>query len=291
MIGPDSDKLFDPIYFKFELRQIHYEKSLNNGGNTNTSIPIEYEFWGDKFPGVEKALYDRIGIQSYICTKNTDFFVCGNLNSLNYEVIQASILKWTGTNCKSDEEINKVVLNNFIGLQILSTYFDFSDFTSPAKLYLQDANYIGMLENVSTSRAYSVKMNEVYDDSNILFGSQAFSSNYNFYSVDMAYANYDDLSQNQFGYVYISFILDQKVNQYFRSSYSFWDMFGYIGGIYGLLKALGYFIFSFLTKREFYTSVISELFHNETLNKDGKYEENDKQLMRNINMVKSKNMI
>ena len=130
----------------------------------------------------------------------------GNLNSLNYEVIQASILKWTGANCKSDEEINKVVLNNFIGLQILSTYFDFSDIDSPAKSYLQDSNYIGMIENVSTTRVYNVKVNEVYDNSNIVFGSQAFSSNYNFYSVDMAYTDYDDLTQSQFGYVYISFI-------------------------------------------------------------------------------------
>ena len=56
MIGPDSEKLLDSSYFKFELSQIHYEISLNNDFNTYTRIPIEYEFWGDKFPGVEKAL-------------------------------------------------------------------------------------------------------------------------------------------------------------------------------------------------------------------------------------------
>ena len=68
-------------------------------------------------------------------------------------------------------------------------------------------------------------------------------------------------------------------------------MLGYMGGIYGLLKALGYFTFGFLTKREFYTSVISELYHNETLNKDIEAKENDKQLLRNKIVIKSKNKI
>ena len=31
MIGPDADKMLDPTYFKFEIKQVHYERSLSSG--------------------------------------------------------------------------------------------------------------------------------------------------------------------------------------------------------------------------------------------------------------------
>ena len=261
--GPNSDKLLDPTYFNFELRQAHYELSSNDNGFTYTFTPIEYEFWGDRFPNVDKFLYDRIGLQTFICPKNTDFFVSGNFNSLNYEIIQASLSKWTGSNWKSDAEIDKVISNIYIDFQVVSTYFDFTDFVNPVKSYLQDSNDVSIIKNMNTFVSYNVQINEVYDSSNIVFGSQAFGSKFNFYSAEKSDIILDEFRQDYLEYMNISFILDRKVNQYFISSYSFWDMLGYIGGIYGLIKALGYFVFTFLMKREFYTSVLSELYHDE----------------------------
>ena len=43
MRGPDSDKLLDPTYFKFEFNQVHYELSSNEDGYTYSLAPIEYE--------------------------------------------------------------------------------------------------------------------------------------------------------------------------------------------------------------------------------------------------------
>ena len=261
--GPNSDKLLDPTYFNFELRQAHYELSSNDNGFTYTFTPIEYEFWGDKFPNVDRSLYDRIGLQTYICPKNTDFFVSGNFNSLNYEAIQVSLSKWTGSNWKSDDEIDKALLNSYIDFQVLSTYFDFTDFVNPVKPYLQDSSYVPIIKNMKTFVNYNVQINEVYDNSNVIFGSQAFGSKFNFYSAEKSDTILDTFSQNDHEYININFALHRKVNQYFRSSYSFWDMLGYIGGIYGLIKSLGYFTFTFLIKREFYSSILSELYHDE----------------------------
>ena len=53
-------------------------------------------------------------------------------------------------------------------------------------------------------------------------------------------------------------------------------------GINSLLKALGYMIFSFITKRQFYFSVLSELYHIETECKDSKDEENNKKQLDNL---------
>ena len=174
-------------------------------------------------------------------------------------------------------------------MQIISTYFDFNDFTNPVKSYWQNLNNIGLIKDTTVSRAYNVKVNEVYDNSNIIFGSQTFSSNYNFYSIEKGDADFYQFSGNKNIYLYITFALDSKVNQYYRTSYSFWDMFGYIGGIYGLLKALGYFTFNFLTKRQFYTSVLSELYHVDVVSEENKFEENNNALIRNLVKEHTKN--
>ena len=159
MRGPNSDKLLDPTYFKFGLNQVHYELSSNENGFTYSLTPIEYEFWGDRFPNVNKSLYDRIGLQTFIWPKNTDFYISGNFNSLNYEVIQASLSKWKGSNWKSDAEINEVVSNNYIDLQVLSTYFDFTDFVNPVKSYIQDSSYVGIIKNMKTFIGYNIQIN------------------------------------------------------------------------------------------------------------------------------------
>ena len=261
---------------------LHFNKSII------TSTPIEYEVCENKFPNVDKSLYDRIGLLTYIWPKNTNFYISGNFNSLNFEVIQISLSKWTGLNCKSDDVINQVVINNYIDLQIMSAYFDFNDFSNPVKPYLDDLSYISIMKDNEAFITYKVKVNEVYDNSNIIFGTQAFSSNYNFYSIDKIETSLQNFSSTKNSYAVINISLDQKINQYFRSSYSFWDMLGYMGGIYGLLKAFGYLMFSFITKRQFYSSVLSELYHVETECKDNKDEENNKKQQNNLSKINTK---
>ena len=113
--------------------------------NISHSTLIEYEYWNDRFPHVDKTLYDRIGFQSYLCPKNSDFFVRANYNSENYEFIQITLSKWSGSDCKSDTEINDVLNTHYIDFAIVSTYFDFNDYSNPIKYYLQDINYINLI--------------------------------------------------------------------------------------------------------------------------------------------------
>ena len=78
---------------------------------------------------------------------------------------------------------------------------------------------------------------------NIFIGSQGPTNKYNFYSIDRelnTLANFKLEGENYFR-LFIS--LSQQVDQYNRSVYSFWDMFGFIGGIYGVLHSIGYLLF------------------------------------------------
>ena len=126
--GPNPEKLLDPTYFKFDILQSKSLKDVNSGGYVITNTPIEYEYWGDRFPFVQKSIYDRIGLSTYLWPKNTDFFLSANFNSDNYEVIKINLKKWSGSNWKSDAEINDILKTHYIDIEMTSAYFDFNDF-------------------------------------------------------------------------------------------------------------------------------------------------------------------
>ena len=112
-------------------------------------------------------------------------------------------------------------------------------------------------------RHYKVKVNQVTTNDSIFLGSQGLTSELEFYTIGLYesfVANFQREGQKYFSF-FIS--LDQQINKYSRSAYSFWDMLGYIGGIYGLLYSLGYIVFNLFIQRTFYSSVISNLYHVE----------------------------
>ena len=77
---------------------------------------------------------------------------------------------------------------------------------------------------------------------------------------------YSSYSSIEFSNAYLqAFItLDPQFDQYQRTVYCFLDMFGFIGGIFGLFKTFGYVFVSYFIKRSFYSSIISKLYHIET---------------------------
>ena len=128
------------------------------------------------------------------------------------------------------------------------------------------------MNNTFAFYTFEVKSNEVFDDSSIFFGSQGLLNNYRFYSIDKAETMYEDFDPVAQYYTGIFITLSNQVSQYSRISYSFWDMFGYIGGIYGLLKTIGYFVFKFFINRIFYSTIVSELYCINSEQQNDKFE-------------------
>ena len=259
--GQNPEKLFDPTYFSFKIAQMNYLRT-STGFSTKETI-IEYEFWGDKFPHVEKPVYDKIGLSTYVCPKNTDFFIRANLNSDNYEVIQITIGKWSGSNCKSESEINRVLNTNYIDIALISSYFDFEDYENPIHYYLQDMNLFNLIPSLSLQVQYQAKQNQAVMNDDIFLGSQGLTNEVNFYSIERKRISYSSIDfNNAYLQAYITF--DPQVDQYQRTVYSFLDMLGFIGGISELLKRFGYFMVCYFIKRAYYSSIISKLYHIET---------------------------
>ena len=263
--GPNLE--IDKSYFSFEIKQVSYIKTNSSLGFNSTSTSIEYEYWNNRFPHVDKAIYDRIGFQSYLCPKNSDFFVRANYNSENYELVQVNLYKWSGSNCKSDAEINDVINSHYIDIGIISTYFDFNDYTNPVKYYLQDDNYIYLIYNLVPEMSqyvnYYILKNTAFLNDDIFFGSQGSSSYKSFYSIGRKESILANFKVENWSYVNIYMVLDQKQQQYYRSVYSIFDMWAYIGGFFGLLKTIGGMWVKVFEQRAFSCSIFRELYQVE----------------------------
>ena len=99
---------------------------------------------------------------------------------------------------------------------------------------------------------------------NIFFGSQGPTTKYSFYSIDWQFNTLGNFKIESENYIRLFITLNQQVDQYNRSVYSFWDMFGFIGGIYGVLHSIGYLLFNSILKRIFYSDLLAKLYHVET---------------------------
>ena len=64
--GPFPDKILDPTYFSFKIQQVEYQKDSSPLGNMVSSTPIEYDYWRNNFPHVNRELYTKIGLSTYI---------------------------------------------------------------------------------------------------------------------------------------------------------------------------------------------------------------------------------
>ena len=62
-------------------------------------------------------------------------------------------------------------------------------------------------------------------------------------------------------YFRVLITLDQQIDQYQRSVFSFFDMFGFLGGIFGIFKMWGSLLVQFASTRAFNSSIISKLYH------------------------------
>ena len=132
---------------------------------------------------MEKLVYDRVGLATYIWPKNTDFFIRANFNSDNYEIVQITAAKCTGINWKSASEVEAVLNTHNIDIALISSYFDFDDYDNPIHHYLQDMNLFSLLPTLGLKMQYQVRQNLANKNDDIILGSQGSSNDISFYTV------------------------------------------------------------------------------------------------------------
>ena len=87
-----------------------------------------------------------MGITSYYCPTSVDLNLQGNNFADNLSYFELIFTKWSGTDskgnaCQSDSAINTALDSSSLAIAMVNTYYDFDDYNSPVKTYLDDRFY------------------------------------------------------------------------------------------------------------------------------------------------------
>ena len=140
---------------------------------------------------------------------------------------------------------------------LVSSYFDFNDYSSPVHRYLLDFNIYSFISSFSQLASYRVRRNQAMLSDSILLGAQGSTDEINFYSIKKDSYLIGELTDQIL--LQINFSLDVEINQYQRTVFSFLDLFGYIGGIFQIFKILGFIFAIYFASKSFYSSILSKL--------------------------------
>ena len=163
---------------------------------------------------------------------------------------------------KSESEINLVMGSQFANVVTASSYFDFDDYDTPIKPVLN--NFDIFTFHYSFSQLYEIEIQQ--NQATLTDGYIAASSSetHKYYSAQKAsvkplnvlnYLNY--LGQ-------ISVRMSRESDHYERIAYSFFDMFGYLGGLFDFWYFIGYLLVEYFNDNYFKHKLLSSLYQIES---------------------------
>jgi hypothetical protein len=83
-----------------------------------------------------------------------------NSYSNNFQIIEVTLTKCTGGGCQSDADIENVIKNALVEVLIVNTYFDFDDYKTPVKQYLDDTFYVNLIPGFEKENKVYLRENE-----------------------------------------------------------------------------------------------------------------------------------
>ena len=115
------------------------------------------------------------------------------------------------------------------------------------------------------------------------------TKNFKFYSINKKETEIGSSNVSS-SYFTIIIALDQEVGLYNRSVYSFFDMLGFIGGIFSLAHSVAFIFVQFVADRQFYSFVISKvnMKNNKNTNCHNDGLQNNQNSRLNENVIKHK---
>lgn len=148
----------------------------------------------------------------------------------------------------------------FVQAFILSTYFDYNDYKSPIKTYVGDMDFFGLMNGYTRTFQVKVQQNMATTADDLIYNQ--YSTTEYFYSVENKISNMFKPYESGDLLVFY-FTLDRFSNNYERTVFSFIDMLGILGGLFGLMIMLGSFFVTYFSDKIFYNTILSSLYQIE----------------------------
>ena len=158
--------------------------------------------------------------------------------------------------------IDAAVIGISVNVAILNSYMDFNDYNTPIKTYVDDRTSF-YLQTSSTKivKIYAKLNNANLDDDYLKIKS---SSNKQFFSVDRI--NNDLGSYDTSSVAEVGIFLDPNRDSYQRTVFTILDLFGTVGGIFGLLTAACGFVVGVISTQIMLSSVFRRLYFTNHIN-------------------------
>ena len=93
-------------------------------------------------------------LDTYLCPKNTDYYISSNYNSEEFALIEVLLSKCSSGICQPDSVMNTILNSHYVEFAIVNTYFDYNDYENPVKTYLEDMNVYHFIPNIMNAMYY-----------------------------------------------------------------------------------------------------------------------------------------
>ena len=163
---------------------------------------------------------------------------------------------------KSEAAINRVINTQFLNVVTASSYFDFDDYDTPIKNTLNNFDIFAFHTLFSQLIDIEIQQNHVTLTDDYIAAS--FSESHKYYSANKPnmkvfnILNYLDI----LGQVTVR--LARESDHYERVVYSFFDMFGYLGGLFDFCYFIGYLLVWYSNDKYFKYKLLSSLYQVES---------------------------
>lgn len=132
------------------------------------------DYCNDTFPFSGDEIYQRKGMDSYLCPQNNDYYLQGDFNSEVFSDVEILIYKCVNStennnHCKSDAEISNKVSTGYLDIAIVNSYFDFDDYQNPIKRYVGATELMFMSESFTQHFEGLIQRNTVLDSDNLFY--------------------------------------------------------------------------------------------------------------------------
>ena len=259
--GNSKSLVFDPTYFNINISQVTQMKStVGTGGYTINNVLLSYSNWYAKYSKIlGSQLSSNLGLNNSYWTDSSSLYIGGNSLSTEYNYVQITLNKWSGSqSCKSSTIIDAALTDLSLTFAISDYYFDTSDYSSPQKININsDYKYYtvpGLTKNINLK----LRRNDVSDTSSPFF--YATSNEFSFFSMSEASQDISTLYNESNVVLNIKVILDSKYQTIDRQVYTLGDLFGQVGGMDSILTSIGGILVGVFSTKIYMASLLSTFY-------------------------------
>ena len=244
-----------------------YQRTFVKNGDIYQPVisSLGFKLWDESDMDITNKEYIARGLNAALyCPENKNYKISGNYLSNNFQYMSFSIVKWAGSGWQPSSVINASLKKIIVSVAIMSYYLDFNDYNTPIKTKFDDHSTFQILQSFSKELKLYLKLSEaVLDDDYFRIKS---SSKTQFFEIESRLEDVQELPND----VVINFgiFLASTRDTYNRNVFSIFDLFGVVGGLFGLMSSIWSFIIGFIATQIMLSSVFKRLYFTNISNSE-----------------------